>query len=283
MQKRVKKYVRTAALSGVAGFIAGYKTSPTTTEHYLHKHLGHNTFTFDSKAVKRASWAAFRATGLSPTPWAVKHRIHHSPLDSQEPNTRSRALSAAVRAVLTNRVEAERAIADPETLRHITYRDGVADPLIDTTGESPSLKFQNTLDEWLSRHPVLERAAPIATIAILSAAGTACLKKPLSESVVGSTAFVAGFAAATYLPGLIAAYPERKDGYRSPTEAGIDLPDHYQRVFGNYALHASHHLGPHLSDPPGVVSYNRDLRTSQFLEVHGLGHAHDGQLVATNS
>ena len=281
MRKQMKRVTRTAALAGLAGLVAGYKTSPITAEHYLHEHLSHNTWTFDNKPVKFASWLAFRATGLSPTPWAVKHRVHHSPFDSQDPNPRFKAVGVAIRAVLTSTAEAERTIADPETLSHITYEGNVADPLIDTNGDAPKLIFQNGLDKWLSRHPVLERAIPVATIAVLSAAGTVGLKRGLTESIAGSTALVAGFAATTYLPGLVAAYPERKDGYSTATEAGRDLPDRYQKIFGHYALHNAHHEAPHLSVPPGVIPENRDLKASQFMAAQGLGHSHDGQTLTS--
>jgi hypothetical protein len=281
MREQIKRVTRTAAIAGLTGLVAGYKSSPTTTEHYLHKHLSHNTYSFDSKAVKFASWLAFRSTGLSPTPWAVKHRVHHSPFDSQDPKSRLKAVGVAIRSVITTTAEAERTVADPEKLRHITYGGTVADPLIDTKGDSPKLMFQNKFDKWLSSHPVLERAMPVATIAVLSAAGKVGLKRGLTESIAGSTALVAGFAATTYLPGLVAAYPERKDGYSTPTEAGRDLPDRYQMIFGHYALHSAHHLAPHLSDPPGVIPQNRDLKASQFMAAHGLGHSHDGQALAS--
>jgi len=276
MSDRTPELGKKALKSAALGLAVGYLASPVTTEKYLHLSLAHDTYTLSPK-LKFLSWLACRGSGFSPTTWAVSHRLHHSPFDSQPKSNPAQALIAALKSGVGNRAVAEEAIADPQKLPHIIYASSRQDPIIDISGSKPQLRFQNSFDEWLSRHPLLEKAMPIATIATLTALRVSTTNRRPIAATVESAGFTLGYATGAFTPGIAASYPERRDGYANPSQAGRDFGSLGQFIIGGYALHASHHQAPHLAQPPNTSALNRDVWYGRALEALGLGTRHDGQ------
>lgn len=277
MKTKESNLLRDTAKAATAGLLAGYVTSPVVTEFYLHRSLAHNTYTLNRPA-RALSWLTCRAMGFSPSTWAIRHRLHHTPMDSQEPTKPVTALKTAVASGIGSLKLAEKALGDPAVLPHIQYPGGPPDPVIDSSTPAPKVRFQNKADAWLSRHPIAEKLVPLAAIGAVAVARKISGRQGAVTSGLEAAGFVAGLGVGTFGPAVIAAsYPERRDGYTNAAEAGRDMGPVGQVVYGSFALHAAHHAAPHLSEPPGVHPLNRDLIYGAALELVGAGTAHDGQ------
>lgn len=272
-----RRSVETLKAAG-QGVAAGYATSPLLVELYLHRSLAHDTYKMHPK-LKSVCWLGARMLGFSPTTWSLKHRLHHSSADgSKAPRPAISAVLHVIGNGFSNGATAEKTLQDKSLHPHLQFPGCEDDdPVLRKNGDGLSLKFQNPLDETLSRHPLAEKLLPIGMIAAGAAYGRLRHNEKGVGPILRSSARVAGFIAGNFGPALIAAgYPEIRDGYPSASEAGRDMGNVAQAVYGSFALHRSHHEAPHLSEPPASNNFNRDRLVDRALQLLHLGAPKDG-------